>query len=805
MSKILRILLIWLCGLSLTVFAGTTGKIVGTVTDEESNEPLPMVNVLIEGSNLGAATDIKGHFSILNVPPGTYNLVGSMMGYGKKRIQNVRVTIDQTTQQNFTLKTVSLVGEEVTVVAERPVVQKDISNSQMNLGAQEIEILPLTTIKEVLTLQAGIERGSEGILVRGGGANQTQVSIDGMITNDERSNIGYLALSQSAVQEIQIQTGGFNAEYGNLRSGLVNVVTKEGNRATYNLSANLNYRPPANKYFGESIYSANSYFNRPYLDPAVCWTGTANGVWDDHTRHQYPHFEGWDAVSEATVRDKDPKNDLTPAGAKRLYEWQHRRQGDIDKPDYVVDLGFGGPFPLISKMLGEARFFLTYFRNQNMFIFPLARDNYGENFTQLKLTSNISPSMSLTLTGLYGEVHSVSPYDWITTPTGRVLELQGEIADLVNSTNGSSILYMPGYYSPSAVYRNFVALKFVHQLNPNTFYEISLQHKMSFYNTYQTSLRDTSRQYEVVPGYFVDEAPYGYWGYGSTGIEGMSMGGWMNLGRDQSENSTTSFRFDLINQINRANQLKGGAEVVYNDFNIRSGTECPSMTTWTRDMYYRVFPYRLGAYLQDKLEVRGFIANLGVRFDYSDPNTNDYVLQEYDKYFRAGFGKTLEQSVTTEAAEPSWNLCPRLGISHPITDNSKLYFNYGHFLTEPQSTYRFRLQRESNGLVTYLGNRSLEMEKTVAYELGFSQNVLDMLLLNVAAYYKDVTNQPGWIYYQNINSAVQYYKSTNNNYADIRGFEITLKKQMGRWLSGFVNYTYDVVTSGYFGYTKYFE
>jgi len=309
-----------------------------------------------------------------------------------------------------------------------------------------------------------------------------------------------------------------------------------------------------------------------------------------------------------------------------------------------------------------------------------------------------------------------------------------------------------------------------------------------------------------VPGYFVDEAPFGYWGYSTGAIDGvMSMGGWMNLGRDQSVNSTTSLRLSLTTQLDQNNQVKAGFQFTYDDLDINSGTYSPSMSTWTRSMVYHVFPYRLGAYVQDKLEFHGFIANLGVRFDYSDPNGDYFDIGPYDPLLSQGLGKQIEQVAPKKRASAESYFSPRLGISHPITENSKLYFNYGHFLSEPSSTYRFRLQRESNGLVTYLGNPNMKLEKTVAYELGFEQNVSDIFLINLAAYYKDVTQQPGWIYYQNINASVHYYEAANNNYADIRGFEVTLTKVAGGWLSGFINYTYHVSTSGYFGLTQYYQ
>ncbi|RMF63235.1 MAG: TonB-dependent receptor, partial [Calditrichaeota bacterium] len=177
----------------------------------------------------------------------------------------------------------------------------------------------------------------------------------------------------------------------------------------------------------------------------------------------------------------------------------------------------------------------------------------------------------------------------------------------------------------------------------------------------------------------------------------------------------------------------------------------------------------------------------------------------YSQYFKAGYGNNIEEEAPREKAEPHVILSPRLGVSHPITESSKLYFNYGHFRSEPGSSYRFRLQREANGLVTYLGNPSMNLEKTVAYEVGYAQSFFNEYLLNIAAYYKDVTNQPGWIYFENIDNSVQYYKAASNNYQDIRGFEITLSRRTRGWITGFVNYTYDVRTSGYFGLTAYYE
>ena len=785
--------------------AGITGKISGRITDAETAEALIGVNVTIEGMTIGAASDVNGNFVILNVPPGTYILKASMIGYASAIITNVIVKMDQTTKIEFQLKSEVLQMKDVVVVAERPVVTRDVSASELHVEAKTIESLPINTVREVVVLQAGIEKDREGVRIRGGGANQTAFMVDGLSLNDERSNLPYTTLSLNSVKEVKIQTGGFNAEYGNVRSGIIDVVTREGNRNNYNAGITIQYRPAAAKHFGPSVYDPNAYFTRPFMDEAVCWTGTTNGAWDAYTQRQFPRFDGWNSVSEATLKDNDPTNDLTPTGAKRLWEWQHRRQGDITKPDYVVDIGFGGPVPLVGQELGNSRFFFSLFRNRDMFIFPLSRDSYQDNVSQLKISTDLSQSMKLNLTGLYGEIHSVSPYDWKTTPTGYVLRTSDDIADLVNSSSGNSILYMPGYYSPSSIYRTMFGFKLTHMLNARTFYDLSLQHNINRYNTFKIADRDTTKRFEPVPGILVDEAPWGYWGYGATGVDGMSMGGWMNLGRDKSVISTTKFTADFTSQIDNVNQVKTGVEVVYNDYDIKSSTENPSMSTWNRRQEYRRFPFRIGAYIQDKLEFREFIANLGLRLDYSNSNGMRYQLDPYSKYFSEGFGKLIATNAPAEDAKPIWYLSPRLGVAHPITVNSKLYFNYGHFTQEPASSYRFRLQREANGLVTSIGEPNLLYERTVAYELGYAQSLRNDFLLNIAAYYKDITGQPGWVSYENFNRSVRYEKPENNNYEDIRGFEVTLTKSSGDWLTGFVNYTYEVRTYGYFGLLSYYE
>ncbi|MCF7740308.1 MAG: TonB-dependent receptor [Candidatus Marinimicrobia bacterium] len=806
--NILQFLAILVVSSVLFLNAATTGKIAGTISDKETGQPLPGANVVIEGTSMGAASNNDGYYVILNVSPGTYNLKISMIGYKTVVVKEVNVNIDLTTTVEVEMVPEAMGMEEVVVEARRPVVAKDVSASELNVNSEKIESLPINDVEDVINLQAGVE---DGLAIRGGSARQTTFIIDGFVQNDERSHDPVMSMNMNTVKEVKVQTGGFNAEYGQSRSGVINVVTKEGPKTSYTGAFTVRYHPPTAKHYGSSAYSEDSYFLRPYMDPEVCYTGTKNGNWDQYTREQYPIFEGWNYVAQSTLRDSDPDNDLSPEGAKRLFEYQHRRQGDIKKSDYVIDAGLGGPVPLVSDALGNLRFYGSYRQLREMFVIPVSRESYNNYVGNLKLTSDITSDIKAILNLRGSRTQSTSPYNWTTTPTGDVMRSTYSVAARATS----EMLFVPAYYSPADIDRGQIGLKINHVIASDTYYEFKIQHDVNAYNTFQMDLRDTTDNTDIFPvdgELLVDQQPYGYWGYGVGSVgDNIRLGGWQNLGRDSSVIQTTKIQFDFVNQFNSKNQFKTGIDITLNNYDIQSSTSNPGMETWNREQVYEVSPYRIGVYAQDKLEFQGFIANLGLRLDYTYANREYYTLDPYSEYYESGKGNLIEDEAPSKDAKAYWAVSPRLGISHPITDDSKLYFNYGHFRTEPESSERFRIQRYYDGSITSIGNPNLKMEKTVSYEVGYSHNLFDQFLLNIAGYYKNVTNQIGndlndsWIYYENVDGTVKYYRPDNNQYEDIRGFEITLDKKRGDWLTGFFNYTYMVNTYGYFGYMAYYE
>lgn len=799
MRKLLLLSILTLTILSSPSFA-QVGKISGIVKDANTGETLIGANVLIEGTNIGAATNVDGYYSIINVSPGTYNLKVSMVGYTASVIKQIRVSIDQTTEINFELLTNAIQTEEVVIIATTPIVQKDVSSSRVNLNVEEIENLPVTSISGVIGLQAGVRSGLE---IRGGGASQTAFVVNGLTLRDERDNSPFTGISYTAIDEVQIQSGGFNAEYGNIRSGLINVVTKEGSRDKYSFSLISRYSGASPKHFGSSANDPSSYYIKPYIDPDVCWTGTQNGNWDAFTQLQYPQFDGWIAIADQLNSDDDLTNDVTPEQAQQIFLWQHRRITDITEPDYEVDASFGGPVPF-AQNLGNLRFFASYRQTQTMYVVPLSRDGVNDWVGQLKLTSDIGEGKKLMIQGLVSEVVGSNLYTRSGATSG-MFKTPEEVGNVMNRISYiSARIFATDYFSQGRIKYYSFGGKFTNVIDQNTFYEIGLGSFISKYGTYRGALRDTRKIYNI-GGILLDEAPFGFVEYPNNGIgDGIRMGVGFSNFIDSSRVAVYSAKFDYQTQFDRYNQLKAGVELVYTENNVDYATYDAYLKSNNSISKYNNYPIRGAFYVQDKLEFEGMVANLGVRFDYSDPQGEWYEYNNYDEYLTSKYADQIDSLLTRVTIDKQITVSPRLGISFPITINSKLYFNYGHFrqLPTPDNLFLFRRYSETNS-ISRIANPNNPFPKTVAYELGFEQNLFDEFLLRIAGYYKDVSLQSYLVEYINEDNTLDYFRTEPISYQDVRGFEFTLTKNRGNWIQGFINYTYDVRTSGIFGFDLY--
>ena len=211
------------------LFAANTGKIAGKITDAETGEALPGVNVIVEGTDLGAATDANGAYFILRVPIGTFTVRAQIIGYKTTRKTNVRIQADLTRRINFEMQTEALAGEEIVVEAERPMIQKDMTSSRRIVSSDDILDMPVESIEGAAGIGAGAVNQGGATHFRGGRAQETVYMVDGVSLQDPLTgNSNDSSIPVLSVDEQTVITGGFGAEYGNAQSGIVNVVTKEG-------------------------------------------------------------------------------------------------------------------------------------------------------------------------------------------------------------------------------------------------------------------------------------------------------------------------------------------------------------------------------------------------------------------------------------------------------------------------------------------------------------------------------------------------------------------------------------------------
>jgi len=867
--------------LSLLIFnpsaeAAASGKIAGVVLDVETGEPLPGANILVVGTNMGAATDPDGYFTILNVPPDIYNIQARMMGYQIVTQTDVEVTTDHTTRLRFELRTTVVSGEGVIVTAEAEVIKMDVSSSIVSVKTEQIEAVPLVAnIGDYVNLQSGVNNWE----IRGGSTDQTAFMSNGLMLVDNRSNSMLIEPNISTIKELNIIKGGFNAEYGNVRSGIINIITKDPPINEYYGTVNFRYVPAQIKHRGPSVFEHNNYMLRPYLDTTTLANGQ-NVAFDGTDAWQDTLVYG-EAGRDTTSKYKDkwegwnewgPDNGMTPEQAYEQFIWTHCAEGVLDlipddyqgpgrdrsygdEPDWNVDGAIGGPVPLIGKHLGNLAFLASYSTDYQQFGLPVTE---GYNFYHdwqgsLKLTSNITEDIKLSAETTKEVVYTLGSYATGEKSGGSVGILGGssygkgdpggfflsgnavfnsESSEYTDGEWGLNVLYYPSAFSPAIIDKNMQGLSINHALSPTTFYTLRFTHidsenkcngvfgvdtdQGTFHNftnpgVSPLSERDTITTYTLPSGVEVTETPYGYVYNTLLSADETYSGGNGALQIELSSVKTYNLQFDITNQINRFNEIKSGFILNYDNMYTYAEKNFPGYSggegwiiEWNRH------PIRGGAYLQDKLEFEGFIANLGLRMDYNNPNCEWPTLEPYPQILASELKDTLRSdnppSEVMEPAEYQMQWSPRLGISHPISENAKLYFNYGHFysMAPSKEMYLMHFGKNSDPMAA-LGNPSASMPKTVAYELGVDFNIKERFRLHLAGYYKDVDRQTAWVRYQSYYGMIYYATVENNNYEDVRGFELRFEKAYGKFLKGWINYDYMIKTSGTVGREYYYE
>ena len=413
--------------ISTPIFAGTTGKISGTVTDEVGT-PLPGVGVTVDGTRLGASTDADGMFVILQVPPGQMTVSAQLIGYRTVTMTDVGVRVDRTTEINFRLPEEAIEMDAVIVTAERPPIEQDVTSSLITVDARRMAEAPVTSMLSFLTYEPGVtlSRGNE-LQIRGGGPSEIRFRVDGLDRTDGLTGKAYTQLNQMLVAEVTVLTGGFNAEYGNVRSGMVNVVVKDGTEGgglVPWVAGAATYAPAQRKHFGPGLYDEDQYdywlmsSKSPFADIAIDSVNSAlywpllyeetrdHPSFTDPTDPQYRdprqtgflvfggrssgQYLGWQQRADLANAEQRSKgtfgyNKWTAEQAREAWEWESNMNETswqyAHRPDYSLDLAAGWALPQKTGGL-----IVGYRREYEMTVAPALRPYSDDQSFETKLT-----------------------------------------------------------------------------------------------------------------------------------------------------------------------------------------------------------------------------------------------------------------------------------------------------------------------------------------------------------------------------------------------------------------------------------
>jgi len=847
------------------------GKIRGRVTDASTGEPIPYVNVVIISTVLpngkevpldipmGAPTDIDGYFFILNVPPGVYSIKASAVGYTPVTQKGVKVELDRSIKVDFQISETTVEVGQVVIVAKRELVKQDVSATQEIIESSRLEEMPVTRVDEFIGTLKGVQlvSGSEGngLSIRGGSIRETDVTLDGISLRDPRTGNSYLALNSTSIKEMQVLTGGFEAKYGDLRSGLLNVVTKEGSRERYTASFRIDVTPSGqNRFFGTNPYSADnsnwiyrlfagSYAMHGYQPSDTLLPG------DQRVPVSFQSFKGW--ASKYSL----PLSVLDSAQRRDLWLKQHPMYDYANKPDYFVEGTITGPvpgagIPLWGDFAERSTFLIGGKYENSQLAFPTGpRDNYIDWNAQLKLTTLLQGNMKLSVDGLYANTNTNS--GGRATSFGGALTNSASSFSFLNSTQ-SSVEQQGSLLSGNNMFQMFNksrlqyynqrymvgGAKFTHTISDKSFYTLDYQMGYTDQNLSPFAM-DTSNASNYV--YYYSQAKkqdYRFLvpNYGSPNASTNYQTDVLNMfnltgGPQRVDSSYTwvfSLRGDYTAQLGRHHQFEAGFDSKYEDYFIYTGTWFQAQLAYTPDtwQYIKARTFLVGLYAQDKLEFEGMILNAGLRLDYLNPLKDGFQVgfpedpsyaallndiypnlpgtsQQWDRwsYFRSLLQDPPGWPRTPDKVQAY--LSPRLGVSFPITESSKLYFNYGHFYQRPPVDFMYDVTVVQGGVT--VPTPELAMAKTVSYEFGYEQMIFNDFIVNVTAYYKDISDEPlprTFVNYYGDNLVTKYYPDA---YRDIRGVELRFERPIGQFVTFNAMYDYMVQSSGQSGLDVVYE
>ncbi len=739
------------------VLFAQAGKIRGTVVDSKTNEPLIGANVVIEGTSLGAATDVEGSYLILNVPVGTYKVKASYVGYRPVSIANIRVNLDLTSEVNFQLSTEEVQLGTVEIVAQRPLINKNSTNAVRFTSSEEIANLPTRGLENLVGLSAGVvvtrnADGSQNVYVRGGRLDEVGFYVEGVQARNPLFGGNAVTLITNAIEEVQVQSGGYNAEYGGSNAGLVISSLKSGTEKLkiYGEAITDGWGTPGSgnsslRSYGYSEYIASLSGSIPGMN-AVKFYLAGNNVFN-RTLIRYWNGMNLPGLYDPTLATVDPVTgtktykyiDLVYPAGKILNDGTGRwtTNGNLSFDLHPITLKLNGTYS--SATIHQGSFLVGMFDQARA---PLQETNDAS--ASAHLTHMLSSSTYYEVTANYFQNFSetMDPFlksNWklygdsaANAQNGFTLKGQGQNPDQI-------VLFGTGFTAPGSVISNYDKVKqssiglsagLVHQIGKTHEFKIGgefTQYTIRRFNISSLMAQSFSKSYQQDP---------------------------------------TQSTFDIV----KSERLDNYGY----DFD---GNESDAV-----DGYQAHKPVFAAAYVQDKIEVKDLVINAGLRYDFI--NIDQLVPQ--DPHNIAYTADGLIDITSLHKVDARSYVSPRLGFAFPVTDRTVFHMQWGKFVQQSQlrDLYIGNIAASTNikgGNATQFNlGWGLNPERTSQYELGFSQQLTDNASFDITAYYKDITDQIQERYITRAQGAPHqtYFAYVNGDFATTKGveFKVTLRR-----------------------------
>lgn len=784
--------------LSLPSLLLAQGRISGKVTDLETGEPLIGANVLVVGTSFGAATDVNGEYLIINLSAGTVEVRCSYIGYQTITTSDVRVTTGLTNEVNFQLPAEGVSVSDVVVIAERPLIQKDNTNKIRTTTSDDIDVLPVRGVDNIISLTAGVVQESEAIFIRGGRQDEVGFYLEGANIKNPELGGRAVTIPQDALEEIQVQAGGYTAEFGGANAGIIRQQLKSGsnmlNASFEYITDNITFKSKDDIFDGEQRLGTtwwgynemSGVISGPIVDPKYRFFLNINYVYNrDLNPQPYPGINLGNIVDPVS---KDSVMLNYPAGPVR--------NNSRDVMSYAGTLTFDFS-PLSLRLAGTfsdlRQDLVNNAESRNTtpilsFLNPRVgeRDLSNGSFSA-KLTHVVSPQVFYELLGGYylEDLEDLDQY---------LKEDYWSYGDSVANANAGWVWERSqkdidggkiGRYQTPTI-RNVLGFGF------NGYGEVPVNYQKRDRKGYNFSAAMT---------YFAGKNHTFKLG---GEYQQYTLRRWTILGQDDLASLLAS-RLEAnptgnVDEIKRELLISNGVNNYgYDVFGNEIDNDYDDPLTSYQDGEYfgSHQPVFIGAYIQDRIDFNDIIINAGLRFDYFDVDNYELIDPAFpDAGMDATSGEFKPEG--WKKSETTQYLSPRLGISFPVTDNTVFHAQYGQFVQQSrlldiyQGYYRTSYEIKGGFFIPSPVGKGIDPSRTTQYEIGFTQLIAEFLSVDITMYYKDVKDQVVYIQQDtDPNSSFQSYNTlANGDFATTKGIELTFNMRRYERISGNASFAF---------------